>query len=242
MSIFRTTTLAIGIALLATSCSEGRQSLAQQTSGEDGETGALSTVSFDAGIGVQMGSDDAQITIVEYASITCTHCKDFHDEVLSATVYDDYVATGKVKFIFREFPLNQIDVAGFAVARCAGEEDYFSVLHTFFDEQDDVISAAQSGTVLEKLQDIGTSFGLDISQVDACIEDSEIRRQIAASIDAGQGDGVNSTPSIFVNGVRQETIESRTAEGMASILDGLLGETANADAEEDVTADSAEEG
>ncbi|MEO0882206.1 MAG: thioredoxin domain-containing protein [Pseudomonadota bacterium] len=237
MSIFRTSALAATILISATACSEGGASDAQQTAGEEAAGGYLSNVSFDGDAGVQRGAADAPITMVEYASITCTHCKDFHDEVMASTVYDDYVATGKVKFIFREFPLNQIDVAGFAIARCAGEDDYFSVLHTFFDEQDSVISAAQDGTILDKLKDVGASYGLDESDVDACIEDSDIRRQIAASIDAGQADGVNSTPSIFINGTREETIESRSAEGMSNILDALLG---NAPAEDSPEADETE--
>lgn len=224
MSIFRISALSTALLLSVSACSESSTSDAQQTSGEETASGYLSEVSFADGAGVRRGLTEAPVTIVEYASITCTHCKDFHDEVMAATVYDNYVATGQVKFIFREFPLNQIDVAGFAVARCAGEDDYFSVLHTFFDEQDSVISAAQDGTILEKLKDVGALYGLDGDDVDVCIEDSDIRRQIAASIDAGQADSVNSTPSIFINGVRQETIESRSAEGMANILDTLLGE------------------
>ncbi|MEM7004832.1 MAG: thioredoxin domain-containing protein [Pseudomonadota bacterium] len=239
MSIFRTSTLAATLLFLTTACSEGGDSSAQQTSGEETSDGLISEASFDAGVGVQIGAVDAPVTIIEYASITCNHCKDFHDDVVGS-VFENYVAAGKVKFVFREFPLNQIDVAGFAVARCAGEANYFSALDVFFDEQAEVISAAQDGTILDKFKDIGAGFGLDEDEVDTCINDSDIRRQIAASIDAGQGDGVNSTPSIFINGTRQETIESRTAEGMANILDGLLGETSEPETAAEPTTDAAD--
>ncbi|MEO1407576.1 MAG: thioredoxin domain-containing protein, partial [Pseudomonadota bacterium] len=146
MSIFRTSAFVTALFLSATACSDGGQGNAQQTSGSD-QASTIGEATFEAGTGVQIGAEDAPITMLEYASITCSHCKDFHEDVVGA-VFDDYVASGKVKFIFREFPLNQIDVAGFAVARCAGEENYFAALDMFFDEQDAVISAAQDGTIL----------------------------------------------------------------------------------------------
>jgi len=243
MSILRIPALAAMLILSAAACSPGAESDAQPNSGDEvSSAGYLTDVTYNAGAGVQTGAEDAPVTMIEYASITCGHCKDFHNDVMKATVYDDYVATGKVKLIFREYPLNQIDIAGFAIARCAGEENYFSVLDTFFNEQDEVISAAQDGTILDKLKDVGSGYGLSADDVDNCIDDSDIRRQIAASIDAGQGDGVNSTPSIFLNGERQETIESRTADGMAGILDGLLGVSSDETAAEPVVSENTDEG
>ena len=228
--MFRTSAIAAGLTFFSVvACSPAGGDTAQSVSGP--ETGIyLTEVTFDDGPGVQRGAADAPVTMIEYASITCSHCRDFHKDVLSAGVTEDYVGTGKVKLIFREFPLNQIDIAGFAIARCAGEDKYFDVLDTFFEDQDAVIQAAQDGTVLEKLKEVGASFGLSEGAVDTCIEDSDVRRQIAASAEAGQADGVNSTPTIFLNGVRQETIESRSLDGMSSILDGLLGETDASDA------------
>ncbi|MEL7112429.1 MAG: thioredoxin domain-containing protein, partial [Pseudomonadota bacterium] len=80
-----------------------------------------------------LGSDDATITVVEYASWTCPACLQFHNDVIPV-LKADYVETGQVKFIFREFPTPpaNVAVAGFALARCAGEDQYYSVIDDLF--------------------------------------------------------------------------------------------------------------
>lgn len=223
MSIFRTFALAVTLSLPLAACSQAGTDTAEPTSGP--ASGAyLNDVSFGPEAGVSRGAANAAVTIIEYASITCSHCKQFHDEVIKAGIYNDYVGTGKVRLIFREYPLNQIDVAGFAIARCAGEAQYFDVLDDFFDNQADIIEAAQAGTILDKLNETGARYGLDSTEVDACIQNPDTRRMIAASAEAGQVDGVTATPTIYVNGSKQETRESRTLAGFSAILDEALGQ------------------
>ena len=83
-----------------------------------------------------LGKDDAPVTIIEYASMTCPHCAHFHE-----TVYPElkkrYIDTGKVRFIFREFPLDPLAAAGFMLARCGGKDKYFPMIETLFAQQKD---------------------------------------------------------------------------------------------------------
>ena len=81
-----------------------------------------------------LGDEKAPVTIIEYASMTCPHCATFHD-----TTYPElkkrYIDTGKVRFIFREFPLDQLAPAAFMLARCAGPDKYFPMIETLFQQQ-----------------------------------------------------------------------------------------------------------
>ena len=74
------------------------------------------------------------MTIVEYASMTCPHCAHFH-EATYPELKKKYIDTGKVRFIFREFPLDQLAAAGFMLARCAPKDDYFPMIETLFQQQ-----------------------------------------------------------------------------------------------------------
>ena len=74
-----------------------------------------------------MGSTDAKVTIIEYASLTCPHCAEFHKNVLP-TLKSKYIDTGKVRYILREFPLDDLATAGFMLARCAGDEKYYAIV------------------------------------------------------------------------------------------------------------------
>src|SRR5260370_17554609 len=83
-----------------------------------------------------LGSPDAPVTIIEYASMTCPHCAHFH-ETTYPEMKKKYVDTGKVRFIFREFPLDALAAAGSMLARCAGKDKYFPMIETLFSQQKD---------------------------------------------------------------------------------------------------------
>lgn len=180
---------------------------------------------------IALGSDDAPVTIVEYASWTCPHCEQFHNDVVKK-LKDDYVDTGKVKYVFREFPTAPaaITVAGFAVARCAGDDKYYDVLDELFSRQSAIISIARDGgQVKAALQQVGANHGVtDPAEFDACLQDSDIRRAINASVMAGEEAGVNATPTVFLNGEKLEGYAWREWSGMQAILNEALGEEAPA--------------
>ena len=199
-----------------------------QAGGEDnGGTSTGSTGSIEgAALGDMMkGNADAIVEVIEYASWTCGACLDFDQRVMPV-IQSDYIDTGKVKFIFREFPTApaNISVAGFAVARCAGEDKYFDVIDELFDRQPGILAIARQGDqVRAALAQVASNHGLDEAAFDACLADQSVRRAIGEKIDMGDQKGVNSTPTLFVNGERLQGFDWRNPEGMRAVLDEALG-------------------
>lgn len=141
-----------------------------------------------------MGQDTAKVTIIEYASATCPHCAAFHKDVFPA-LKSEYIDTGKVKFIFREFPLDDLALAAFMVARCAPKEKYFPMLDVFFSTQQ-----TWTKDPLPGLNSIAQQAGMTKDQFDACLKNETVAKQILATRKAGEGFGINGTPTFFVNG------------------------------------------
>jgi protein-disulfide isomerase len=143
-----------------------------------------------------LGAADAPVTVVEYASMTCGHCATFHEKTYPE-LKKRYIDTGKVRFIFREFPLDPLAAGGFMLARCAGDGKYFPMVETLFHKQKDW--AVQKP--LPPLFEIAKQAGFTKQSFDQCLanqkllEDVEKVRERAAS-----KFGVNSTPTFFING------------------------------------------
>ncbi len=172
--------------------------------------------------GVEFGAEDAPVTMVEYASLTCGACKNFHETVMP-TIKENYVKTGKVKFVLREFPTPPIEyaLAGFATARCAGEENHMAVIDDFFASQTQIFDAARAGQGEAALKQLAGRHGLNEAEYDACVSNLDIRRDISAAYTAGQEQGVTATPTIFLNGKKLGP-EARTAEGLSGLIDNAL--------------------
>lgn len=219
MNVFmmtRRAALVAAAAFFTSACSQAGGETANATSGTAIEARFVEK-------GIEYGSPDAPVTLVEYASLTCGHCKTFHETVMP-TIKEDYVKTGKVKFIFREFPTPpvQIALAGFATARCAGEASHMNVLDDFFANQDEIFQAARAGQAEAALVELAARHGLSQEQFNTCIGDLDVRRDIASSIEAGEADGVNSTPTLILDGEKLGTVESRTVEGLTALIDAKL--------------------
>lgn len=197
---------------------------------DDGNTGSDAAALTEMSI----GADDAPVTVIEYASWTCPACLQFENDVVGA-MKEQYVETGKVKFVFREFPTApaNISVAGFAIARCAGEDKYFDVLEELFARQTAILAVArEGGQVKSALQQVAANHGItDEAEFDSCLQNAEIRRAIAASVAAGENDNVQGTPTLLVNGEVLPGFEWRRLEGMQAVLNEALGEEAPAAAE-----------
>jgi protein-disulfide isomerase len=143
-----------------------------------------------------MGSADAPVTIVEYASMTCPHCASFHETTYPA-MKKKYVDTGKVRFIFREFPLDPLAAAGSMLARCAGKDKYFPMIETLFAQQKDW--AVQKP--LQPLFAIARQAGFTQQSFDECLANQEILNGIEESRKrAAEKFKVTSTPTFFING------------------------------------------
>jgi protein-disulfide isomerase len=154
-----------------------------------------------------LGPQNATITIVEYASMTCPHCAAFTEQVFPK-LKDAYIDTGKVRFVFREFPLDIKAAAGSMLARCIAKDDpvkYFAAIHTLFKQQDSWVMNKTS----EALTLIGKQAGLSEADVDKCLKDQSLLDKIAADQKfANEKLKVNSTPTFFLNG---EMIKGETS-------------------------------
>jgi protein-disulfide isomerase len=145
------------------------------------------------------GRADAPATIIEYASLTCSHCAAFHKDVWPA-LKAKYVDTGKAKFVMREFPLDRLALAAFMLARCAGPEKRDAVVDRLFDHQADW---AFVDNPLPKLKDEMAAAGLKEADFDACLKNQKLLDQVRNMHDAAaQKLGVRSTPTFFVAGER----------------------------------------
>jgi len=143
-----------------------------------------------------LGDEKAPVTIIEYASMTCPHCAHFH-EATYPELKKKYIDTGKVRFIFREFPLDQLAAAAFMLARCGGKERYFPMVETLFQQQR--TWAVQRP--LQPLMAISKQAGLSESEFNECLKNQqvldgieEVRQRAATKLN------VQSTPTFFING------------------------------------------
>ncbi len=145
------------------------------------------------------GRADAPETIIEYASMTCSHCAAFHKEVWPA-LKAKYVETGKAKFVLREFPLDPLAIAAFMLARCAGPDKRDAVLDRLFDRQADWAFAEDP---LPRLKAEVEAAGVAEAEVNACLKDQKLLDQVkSVRAVASQKLKVDSTPTFFVAGKR----------------------------------------
>ena len=166
-----------------------------------------------------MGNKDAPVTIIEYASMTCPHCAAFTRDVFPK-LKAQYIDTGKVRFIFREFPLDQAALAASALARCVAKDDsakYFALIDILFKQQNELASDP-----FATINRVGKQAGFTEQMIKACVQDDQtVQKGILADRQyASDTLNVNSTPSFFVNGtlVKGET----SIEGFEKLITPLL--------------------
>jgi protein-disulfide isomerase len=151
---------------------------------------------------IVMGKSDAPVTIVEYASMTCPHCAQFHTAVLPQ-LKAKYIDNGQVKLILREFPLDGLAVAAFMLARCAGPDRYYPMVAALFETQGTWAVPGTEGK--DKLLLIARQAGFSKEKFDQCLADKDLFNKIVAvRQQANEKFQVDSTPSFFVNGKRMK--------------------------------------
>ena len=172
---------------------------------------------------IVLGSDDAPLTLIEYASITCGACGQFNNNVLS-DIKEKFVETGQLKIITREVlrPPGVVDSAGFAVARCAGDDKYYDVLDDIYQNQIGLFSAIQAGGTNQFLAVVAGRHGLDQSAYEACINDQDLRQTLGEISTAGAEGGVRATPTLFLNGRELSGSTALTVEGLTELLEAEL--------------------
>ena len=166
---------------------------------------------------IVMGKADAQVTIVEYASMTCPHCAHFATTTLP-TIKEKYIDTGKAKLILREFPFDPRAAAAFMLARCAPEERYYPLVEVLFKQQEQWAGAANAE---EPLLQISKLAGFTQESFKACLTNQKLLDDVNAVRERGANEfGVNATPTFFINGARYSGALS--VDEMSAIIDGLL--------------------
>jgi protein-disulfide isomerase len=167
---------------------------------------------------VVLGSATAPVTIIEYASMTCPHCAHFASTTLPE-LQKRYIDTGKVRFIFREFPLDALAAAGFMLARCAGNDKFMPVVDTLFAKQREWMVEKP----IEPLRGIAKQFGFTQKSFDECLANQKVLDGIQDVRDrAAEKLGVNSTPTFFINGKKLSGDQS--IEALAKEIDPYLKE------------------
>ena len=166
---------------------------------------------------IVQGKADAPVTMVEYASMTCTHCAHFHATVFPALV-KNYIDTGKVKFILREFPLDPLATAGFMLARCEGPDKRNAVTDLLFDQQQ---NWAFVDKPLEALANILKQTGMTKDRFESCLKDQKLYDAVDQVRDRGSSKfGVTATPTFYVNG--EKVTGEVNPSTLAKIIDPLL--------------------
>ena len=144
-----------------------------------------------------LGKDDAPVTIVEYASLTCPHCAHFATEVLPK-LKEKWIDTGKAKLVMRDYPLDEPALRAAMVARCAPADKYFSFIDVLFQSQVTWATAKDQMAALERIARLG---GISAEKFSACMQDRALEDAVLAESLRGQKEfDVNSTPTIIVNG------------------------------------------
>ena len=167
---------------------------------------------------VFLGKDDAKVTIIEYASMTCPHCAHFHTATFPV-LKQKYIDTGKVRFVLREFPFDPLATAAFMLARCNGNDKYYAMVDLLFTQQK---SWSGTSNPAESLLATVKQAGFTQESFEACLKNQSIYDAVNAVRDrAEKVFGVDSTPTFFINGQKQSGALS--IEELDKILTPLLG-------------------
>lgn len=160
---------------------------------EEAAAGAVPVVAADE---MALGKADAPVTIVEYLSLGCPHCKNFHETILPQ-LKSEYIDTGKVRLVFRDFPLDGVALAAAQLTRCVSPMAYFAMVDTLFAQQ--ATWHVKDGAPL--IATIAKGAGMDQAAFDACLANTALRDKIVASTKEGADVyKVEATPTFLING------------------------------------------
>jgi len=167
-----------------------------------------------------LGKPDAPITIIEYASLTCPHCRHFEDQVLPQ-IEKKWIDTGKAKLVMRDFPLDQRALQAEMLARCVPPQRYYPLVKTLFATQEEWVLAKDWPAALARTVRLA---GIGANEFDSCLADKKLEDAVAQSrLTAATQLGVDATPTFFVNGKKFEG--EPTVEAFDQLLSSLAGKS-----------------
>ena len=143
-----------------------------------------------------LGDPKAPITLIEYASFTCPHCAHFHTQILPE-LKKKWIDSGKVKLVYRDFPLDQVAAKAAQIAECAGNDRYFGVIDLIFRGQEQWAAAGDPIAELAKPLRIA---GMGEKEIKECLANEAKANEVIADYKGGEALGVNSTPTLFIDG------------------------------------------
>lgn len=213
----------IGISALALAV--GGWSLTRPSTGGMPDLGVANAQSTDIDtssvVEMTLGSDDAPVTVVEYASYTCPHCATFHNGQFKQ-LKAEYVDTGKVRFVYRDVYFDRFGLWAAMVARCEPSK-FFGVTDLLYQQQSEWIAGGSDPALIaENLRRIGRLAGLENDQLEACLADNENAQTLVAWYQANaEADDVSSTPTLIIDGDKHGNM---AYPALKAILDEKLGE------------------
>jgi protein-disulfide isomerase len=166
-----------------------------------------------------IGNDNASITIIEYASMSCSHCANFHNNTLP-DLKKEYIDTGKVKYVFRDFPYNYPALLGSMVMRCIPSEVRYDYMNALYKLQNNWV-VKENAITHQELYKIMQSGGMSKENFDACLNNVDLENQILEEVIAAQSEfNIRSTPSFLINGDLLEG--DKSIKVFRQILDKIL--------------------
>ncbi|MBP0482329.1 DsbA family protein [Sagittula salina] len=170
------------------------------------------------------GSEDAPITVIEYASYTCPHCASAQANLIPQ-LKKNYIDTGKVKLIYREVYFDKYGMWGSMLARCGGPEKFFGITDMIYKAQDDILAPARDGNdqgAIEELRKIGRLAGISNEELDSCLNDEpKLRALLTWFQKNATEDNIESTPSFIIDG---EKYSNMSYADFSKVLDDKLAE------------------
>ncbi|MCB4457662.1 DsbA family protein [Leisingera sp. McT4-56] len=166
-----------------------------------------------------LGAEDAPVTLIEYASYTCPHCANFHNNTFKQ-LKADYIDTGKVKFTYREVYFDRYGLWASMIARCSGPEKFFGISDLIYKGQSEWARAGGASEIIDELRKIGRLAGIENDQLEACLQDGEKAQTLVAWYQENATEhGIESTPSFILNG---EKISNQSYEDFKKLIDAEL--------------------
>lgn len=167
-----------------------------------------------------LGNPDADVTVIEYASFTCPHCRSFHETVFK-DLKANYIDNGQIHFVYREVYFDRFGLWAAMLARCAGEERYFALADLIYQTQSDWTAGGDPADIADNLRKLGLTAGMSKEEIDVCLQDGDKARALVAVYqENAKADDVNSTPTFIIDGKKYGNMNYAD---FAAILDERLG-------------------
>lgn len=170
---------------------------------------------------MSIGSPDAPITMVEYASFTCPHCANFHSDVLP-DIRQNYIDSGKLRMEYRSVYFDRLGLWADMLARCGGQERYFGISTMIYEKQREWTAGESAVDIVNNLYAIGKLAGLSQTDMEACMQDNDLAQALVAESTAKTtDDGISATPTFVING---EVMSNMAYSGFEAEFKRILGE------------------